>query len=322
MWKRNKGLLFDGVVMELIFLGTGGAWGIPEIKCECLICRELRKKGEKRDRTSLLLKGESHLLVDCGPDAKEQLSRNLVDKVDGVLITHEHGDHFIGLDELFAYKRNSPRDDYRQIPVYLTEESWKTIQPRFEYLEDLQVLNFKQIEPKKQFTVGEFSIVAFSTEHGAFAKGSVGYLIKFRGSGGQNKSLLYTSDFVGLTEIPGDIQRPDYLVIQSFWLNEPVNNRPSHMSFQRALKFIEMFDPVEETFLVHIGDADMVPGDPCNTYAKKYEPLDPLTNPSDGKPYTIPLNQDQWQSTVDLILSDLGIKRKVTVAYDDLRVRV
>ena len=308
--------------MELIFLGTGGAWGVPEINCDCLICRELRKKGEKRDRTSLLLKGESNLLIDCGPDARAQLSRNLIEKIDGVLITHEHGDHFIGLDELFAYKRNRPRDDYQQIPVYLTEESWKTIQPRFGYLQDLQVLSFHTIKPKEAFLLGDFLITAFPTEHGAFAKGSVGYLISFTGSEGQDRSLLYTSDFMDMIEISRDMQRPDYLVIQSFWLNEPVNNRPHHMSFQRAIKFIEKIDPAKETFLVHIGDADMVPGDPCNKNAKKYEPLDPLKSPLGGEPYPIPLNQEQWQSTVDLILSDMGMTQKVTIASDDLRVRL
>ena len=68
--------------MELIFLGTGGAWGIPEVKCECLICRELRKKGEKRDRTSFLLRGESNLLVDCGPGIRaainEQVAKTII----------------------------------------------------------------------------------------------------------------------------------------------------------------------------------------------------------------------------------------------------
>ena len=164
--------------------------------------------------------------------------------------------------------------------------------------------------------------MAFQTKHGAFAQGSVGYLVRFRGATGADKTLLYTSDFVDLVEFPEAPSRPDYLVIQSFWLNEPVHNRPNHMSFQRAIRFIERFDPVEVTFVVHIGDADMVPGDPCNSYAKKYAPSDPLKPPSGGEPYPIPLNQEQWQETVDRILFDLGMKHRVIVAHDDLRVRI
>ena len=35
--------------MDITFLGTGGAWGVPELNCDCLICREMRRKGEKRE---------------------------------------------------------------------------------------------------------------------------------------------------------------------------------------------------------------------------------------------------------------------------------
>ena len=70
--------------MDIIFLGTGGAWGVPEVNCECLICREMRRIGEKRERTALPLSNETNLLIDCGPDIRSQLSRNRVDRIDGV----------------------------------------------------------------------------------------------------------------------------------------------------------------------------------------------------------------------------------------------
>ena len=107
--------------MELTFLGTGGAWGLPELACDCMICNEMRARGERRTRTSLLLKGKNTLLIDCGPDAREQLERNAVSHIDGVFISHEHNDHYIGLDELFAYLRNRPDGAFEPIPVFLTE---------------------------------------------------------------------------------------------------------------------------------------------------------------------------------------------------------
>ncbi|MEJ2725570.1 MAG: MBL fold metallo-hydrolase [Deltaproteobacteria bacterium] len=76
--------------VKLTFLGTGAAWGLPELNCTCRICREMGERGEKRDRTALLLKGEKTLLVDCGPDIAAQLARKSVEKIDAVLITHEH----------------------------------------------------------------------------------------------------------------------------------------------------------------------------------------------------------------------------------------
>jgi phosphoribosyl 1,2-cyclic phosphate phosphodiesterase len=133
---------------------------------------------------------------------------------------------------------------------------------------------------------------------------------------------VYTSDFSDIPNPPPDILKPDYLVIQSFWLNEPVHNRPHHMSFQRALHFIERLAPRKKTFLVHMGDADMVVGDPANSQLKKYEPNDPLRPPSGGDPYPIPLNQPQWQATVNRIVSERQVPYPVTVAYDDLCVRI
>jgi phosphoribosyl 1,2-cyclic phosphate phosphodiesterase len=308
--------------MEITFLGTGGAWGVPELNCDCLICGEMRRQGEKRERTSLLLTNKTTLLIDCGPDARSQLSRHKVDNIDGVLITHGHSDHYIGLDELFAYKRNGPLGSFEPIPLYLTSKNYEVIKKRFDYLEDMEVIRPCTIEPNRRFTVGEFEILPFDTFHGPFAKGSVGFIIKFKGVSGKDMKVVYTSDFSEIPGPPSELLNPDYLVIQAFWLNEPVNNRPNHMSFQRAINFIEFLKPGKETFLVHMGDADMVPGDPANNILKKAEPKNPLRPPSGGDPYPIPLNQEQWQKTVDRVISDRNLPYKVTVAYDDLRIKI
>ncbi len=308
--------------MDIIFLGTGGAWGVPELNCDCLICKEMRKNNEKRERTALLFSNKTSLLIDCGPDIRSQLSRNGLKAIDAVLISHEHGDHYMGMDELFAYKRNVARDLFRPIPVYLTSKSWEIIRLRFEYLEQMGVIKTNIMEPNKWFKQGEFDIFPFKTEHGDFAKGSVGFAIKTKNRIGKEISLVYTSDFMDIPEPTPEIVHPDYLIIQSFWLNEPVNNVPHHMSFQRAIPFIDRLKPKKETYLVHMGDADMVPNDPANNNAKKYEPKDPLRPPTGGEPYPIPLDQEQWQNTVNQIMSDQGLPYNVIVAYDDLRIEM
>ncbi len=308
--------------MDMTFLGTGGAWGLPELNCDCLICREMRRKGEKRERTSLLFSDGDTLLVDCGPDAKAQLVRHRVKSLSAVLVTHEHGDHYIGLDELFAYKRNTPREAFSPIPVYLTDESRRVIAPRFDYLERLGVIEIRTVEAGVRFSVGNFEILPFRTEHGAFAKGSVGYLIMGPAAGGGESRVLYTSDFMDIPEIHDEMLEPDYLVVQSFWLHEPLHNRPHHMSFQRAPEYIIRLNPRAETFLVHMGDADQVVGDPENHQAKKYEPADPLRPPSGGPAYPVPRNQQQWQETVDRVLADRKLAYRVTVARDGKMVTI
>jgi phosphoribosyl 1,2-cyclic phosphate phosphodiesterase len=303
-------------MVRLTFLGTGGTWGLPELNCDCMICRDMRQRHEKRERTALLLAGRSNLLIDCGPDIASQLSRHAVSRLEGVLITHEHGDHYIGLDELFSYKRSSPRGAFTPIPVYLSPESWQTIMPRFAYLEQMEVIQVHQVTPKRFSSVAGFDVFPFRTGHGDFAKGSVGYLI--RNTEGSPFGLVYTSDFMSLPEIPEEIVHPDILILQCSRLNEPVKNTPHHMSFQRAMEFMKLLKPTRETFLVHIGDGDQVPGDPANRMAKKREPADPLTPPGISRPYPIPKNQGEWQSVVNRILSDYNLAFRCTVAYDSL----
>jgi ribonuclease BN (tRNA processing enzyme) len=134
--------------------------------------------------------------------------------------------------------------------------------------------------------------------------------------------LLYTSDFADIPDMSAELVGCDVLIVQSFWLNEPIDNRPSHMSFQNAIQYIKRLKPRKDIFLVHMGDADRVPGDPANHMAKKYEPRDPLKPPHGEQPYPIPGSQAQWQETVDQILLDHGVPYAVTVAHDNLTVRV
>jgi len=94
------------------------------------------------------------------------------------------------------------------------------------------------------------------------------------------------------------------------------------MSFQRAIGYMEKLKPKKETFLVHMGDADRVHEDPANHMIKKYAPKDPIKPPQVKDPYPIPLNQAQWQKTVDRALKDHDVHHAVTVAHDNLVVRV
>ena len=308
--------------MDILFLGTGGAWGVPELNCDCLICRDMRLKKEKRGRTALLLSGESNLLIDCGPDIADQLSRHQVGRIDALLITHEHGDHYMGMDELSSYKRTSPKGSFDPIPVYVTPRSWEVIEARFGYLEALGVIRVFPGEPNRSYRFREFEILPFKTNHGPVASGSVGYSIRTRDKLGKGVHIVYTSDFLDLPEVPAEILSPDYLIIQTLWLNEPVVNRPYHMSLQRALGFIRSLKPAKEIFLVHIGDSDQIPGDPANRMSKKTDPADPMRPPSGGAPYSVPKNQEEWQKTVDRIFADHLLLYKCTVARDGLRISI
>lgn len=86
--------------MKLTFLGTGTSTGVPQIGCKCQVCKS-KDSRDKRLRSSVLIETkEKRILIDAGPDLRQQLLANDISSLDGVLITHEHYDHIGGLDDL------------------------------------------------------------------------------------------------------------------------------------------------------------------------------------------------------------------------------
>lgn len=84
----------------MILLGTGTSVGVPAIGCGCAVCRDPHPKN-KRTRCSVILGlPEGNLLIDTGPDMREQLLREDIGLVHAVAYTHEHSDHVLGLDDL------------------------------------------------------------------------------------------------------------------------------------------------------------------------------------------------------------------------------
>jgi phosphoribosyl 1,2-cyclic phosphate phosphodiesterase len=305
------------LLMELVFLGTGSAWGLPEYSCACVTCKEMLKQGESRTRTSFVIKGVETILMDCGPDLRFQMWNCGVQRPDFVLITHEHGDHYLGMDDLLAFRRSVPREAWTPIPVYATEQTWQAIEVRFGYLLG-SLVEKRFAEPGKILEGPKTRITPFKTFHGPTAAGSVGYVLEDPTVDGHIK-LVYTSDFVRIDEEPSILLEPDVLVIQSHWLNEPVKNRPHHMSFQNAIDYIKRWRPKRATFLVHISGGDQTPGDSTNNTLKKVEPLSPLREPDSGNSYPVPRCQSEWQEVIDRIRRDYSIPGPVIVAYDGYR---
>ena len=99
-------------MIRLTFLGTGTSQGVPVISCGCWVCRSDDSR-DKRLRTSALVEtGRTTLLIDAGPDFRQQMLRESVGKLDGILLTHEHKDHIAGLDDVraFNYVTGKPVD--------------------------------------------------------------------------------------------------------------------------------------------------------------------------------------------------------------------
>ena len=100
--------------MKVTFLGTGTSQGVPVIACDCPVCSSLDYR-DKRLRSSIHLEIEGKsLVVDTGPDFRQQMIREKIDRLDGVLFTHEHKDHTGGLDDIRSYNFLQKNDNLVQ----------------------------------------------------------------------------------------------------------------------------------------------------------------------------------------------------------------
>jgi phosphoribosyl 1,2-cyclic phosphate phosphodiesterase len=118
------------------FLGTGTSMGVPTVGCDCAVCVSLDPY-DRRLRPSLLLRWhesgrERVVVIDTGPDFREQALRSGISRVDAVFYTHGHADHIMGLDDLRPLSFSVAREG-GLIPLYATEETAEVLRRIFDY---------------------------------------------------------------------------------------------------------------------------------------------------------------------------------------------
>jgi phosphoribosyl 1,2-cyclic phosphate phosphodiesterase len=116
--------------VKITFLGTGTSQGVPVIACECNVCLSENQR-DKRLRTSLLIEtAETTMVIDAGPDFRQQMLREHVMKLDSIILTHEHKDHIAGMDDVRAFNYKSQD----AIDIYAEERVQKAIRKEYSYV--------------------------------------------------------------------------------------------------------------------------------------------------------------------------------------------
>ena len=117
-------------MIKMTFLGTGTSQGVPVIACDCAVCRSADVR-DKRLRSSVLIETEGKvLLIDAGPDFRQQLLQEQVRQLNGVLLTHEHKDHIAGLDDVRAFNHITGKP----VDVYAERRVLKALEREFSYV--------------------------------------------------------------------------------------------------------------------------------------------------------------------------------------------
>ncbi len=116
--------------LEIIFLGTGTSQGVPVIGCKCAACRSVDPH-DNRLRSSILVRNEkTTVVIDTGPDFRQQMLREHIDRLDAVIYTHEHRDHIAGLDDIRSFNFLQKRS----MDIYAEKRVLQSIRISFPYV--------------------------------------------------------------------------------------------------------------------------------------------------------------------------------------------
>lgn len=116
--------------MQLTMLGVGSSAGTPMIGCQCDTCKSADKRNHRTRCSSVIeLDNGKTILIDTGPDLRQQALREGLIQVNAVLYTHTHADHLHGIDDL----RSFCQIQRSQIPLYGSPEAMRHIADKFGY---------------------------------------------------------------------------------------------------------------------------------------------------------------------------------------------
>ncbi len=226
--------------MQVYFLGTGTSQGIPVIGSNHPVCQSTDLK-DKRLRVSVWVQWEGNsVVIDCGPDFRQQMLTSQCPKLDAILFTHEHADHTAGLDDIRPFFFRQKGD----IPIYGHVRVLDNLKKRFDYIFETEnkypgapgVQTF-EVKNNEELLIGEMVIMPVNVNHGNLQV--FGYRIE---------------DFVYLTDVKSvdDVEIEKLKGVKVLVVNAlREESHHSHFSLQDAIDFIHLVQP-ERAYLTHI----------------------------------------------------------------------
>ncbi len=225
--------------MKITFLGTGTSQGIPVIGSNHPVCQS-KDPRDRRLRVSVLISWKDYnYVIDCGPDFRQQMLTHAVNRLDGVLFTHEHSDHTAGIDDIRPYF-------FRQgdIPIYAHKRVIDNLNKRFDYIfadsnryPGAPAVQTNEVLKGTFFMIGDKKVIPVEAYHNRLQV--FGYRIE---------NFAYLTDVKTIKDEEIDkIRGVKILSINAL----RIDPHHSHFNLEEALEFVEKVKP-QRTYFTHI----------------------------------------------------------------------
>jgi phosphoribosyl 1,2-cyclic phosphate phosphodiesterase len=223
--------------MKITFLGTGTSQGVPVIGCNCAVCKSLDYR-DKRLRVSVHIEVEGKsLVIDAGPDFRQQMLRGGINNLDAVILTHEHKDHIAGLDDIRAYNFFQQRD----MPVYGHPRTLAQVKQEFYYAfaevryPGVPVIKLHEID-SQPFDIEGVTVIPIEVLHHKLPV--LGYRIG---------NFSYITDVNYMSEQAIELVKGSDIVVLSALQQSP---HISHYTLAEALEVLEKIE-AKQAYLTH-----------------------------------------------------------------------
>lgn len=224
--------------MIVTFLGTGTSQGVPVIACECDICQSLDFR-DKRLRTSVHVDIDGvSIVIDTGPDFRQQMLQARIKKLDAILFTHAHKDHTAGMDDIRSFNFIQKKD----MPVYAREDVIEQLKKEFSYIfEEVQYPGVPKVDVRyidnAPFTVEGVKIIPISTMH-----------YKLPVLGFRVHDFVYITDTNYISDVEKEkIKGCHTLVVNALQRETHI----SHYNLDEAIALVQELDP-KKSYFTHI----------------------------------------------------------------------
>ena len=224
--------------MKVTFLGTGTSQGIPVIACDCRVCISENPK-DNRLRTSILIEANNQtIVIDTGPDFRQQMLRENVQKLDAIVFTHQHKDHVAGMDDIRAFNYKFKKD----MDIYCTAEVEEALIREFPYVfssykypgvPEIKVHNIKN-EP---FNINGIELIPIEGLH--YKLSVFGYRVK---------DFVYLTDVSFVSEREKEKMKGAEVIVLDALRKTP---HISHFTMDQAVELLEELKP-KQGYLIHI----------------------------------------------------------------------